>query len=151
MTVSSRPLHRCGRSVPALKLLIVGEGEEENNLKNLARSLDLTEQVIFAGLRLDSDTLYPFAELFILPSRWEGMPNAVLEAMAAGKPVVATEVGGVPELVLHGETGILVPPGDTDALAQAILDLLHGSGKSTHDGSGCPGKGTGALSYCCND
>ena len=107
----------------ALKLLIVGEGEEENNLKNLAKSLDLTDQVIFAGLRLDSDTLYPFAELFILPSRWEGMPNAVLEAMAAGKPVVATEVGGVPELVLHGETGILVPPGDPDALAHAILDL----------------------------
>jgi glycosyltransferase involved in cell wall biosynthesis len=111
------------KECPALQLLIVGEGEEENNLKNLAKSLDLTDQVIFAGLRLDSDTIFPFAELFILPSLWEGMPNAVLEAMAAGKPVVATKVGGVPELVLHGETGLLVPPGDPDALAQAILDL----------------------------
>jgi len=108
---------------PTLKLLIVGEGEEENNLKNLATLLDLTDQVIFSGLRLDSDKILPFAEVFILPSLWEGMPNAVLEAMAAGKPVVATAVGGVPELVLQGETGILVPPRDPDALARAILDL----------------------------
>jgi glycosyltransferase involved in cell wall biosynthesis len=106
-----------------LQLLIIGEGEEENSLKNLAKSLDLTDQVIFAGLRLDSDRIFPLAELFVLPSLWEGMPNAVLEAMAAGKPVVATDVGGVPELVLHGETGLLVPPGDPDALARAILDL----------------------------
>lgn len=106
-----------------VKLLIVGEGEEENNLKNLAKSLDLTDQIIFTGLFLDSGKIFPLAELFILPSLWEGMPNAVLEAMAAGKPVVATEVGGVPELVLHGETGLLVPPRDPDALARAILDL----------------------------
>jgi glycosyltransferase involved in cell wall biosynthesis len=89
----------------------------------LAKSLDLTDQVIFTGLLLDSEKIFPFAEFFILPSLWEGMPNAVLEAMAAGKPVVATEVGGVPELVLHGETGILLPPRDPDALARAILDL----------------------------
>lgn len=109
---------------PAIKLFIVGEGEEENNLKNLVKSLDLTDQIMFTGLLPDSGKILSFAELFILPSLWEGMPNAILEAMAAGKPVVATTVGGVPELVLHGETGILVPPQDPDALARAILDLF---------------------------
>lgn len=111
------------KEYPTLKLLIIGEGEDENHLKNLAKSLDLTEQVIFTGMLKDSGRILRRAEVFILPSLWEGMPNALLEAMAAGIPVVATEVGGVPELVLQGATGILVPPGDADALARAITDL----------------------------
>lgn len=112
------------KKIPEVKLLVIGEGEEENNLKNLAESLDLTDQIIFAGLRFDVEKILSIAELFILPSLWEGMPNALLEAMAAGKPVVATDVGGIPELVVHGETGLLVSPEDSDALADAIIDLL---------------------------
>jgi len=109
---------------PGVKLLIPGEGEEENNLKKLADSLELTEQVIFMGLRSDVDRLLQCSEVFVLPSRWEGFPNVILEAMAAGKPVVATAVGGIPELVVQGVTGVLVPPQDTPALADAIKGLL---------------------------
>ena len=112
------------KEFPKVKLLVIGEGEEENNLKKLVKSLDLTNEVIFAGLSSDIEGILPMAELFILPSLWEGFPNALLEAMAAGKPVVATKVGGIPEIVVHGETGVLIPPRDTDALAIAIIDLL---------------------------
>jgi glycosyltransferase involved in cell wall biosynthesis len=65
-------------------------------------------------------------DLFVLPSRTEGLPITILEAMAAGRPVVATTVGGIPELVRHGETGLLVPPKDPQRLAEAMLALLHG-------------------------
>ncbi len=109
---------------PRVKLLILGEGEEENNLKKLARSLELTDRIQFLGLRPDVDRLLHCIDLFVLPSRWEGLPNAVLEAMAAGKPVVATEVGGIPELVVRGVTGMIVPPQDVHALAEAIKALL---------------------------
>ncbi|KPJ58989.1 MAG: hypothetical protein AMJ42_02355 [Deltaproteobacteria bacterium DG_8] len=112
------------KEVAKIKLLIIGEGEEENNLKNLAESLDLTDQIIFTGLRFDVENILSMAKIFILPSLWEGMPNTLLEAMAAGRPVIATDVGGVPELVINGETGVLVPPKDSDALASAIIDLL---------------------------
>jgi len=109
---------------PRVKLLILGEGEEENNLKKLARSLELIDTIQFMGLRPDVDRLLHCIDLFVLPSRWEGLPNAVLEAMAAGKPVVATEVGGIPELVVQGVTGVIVPPQDVQALAEAIKALL---------------------------
>ena len=112
------------KEFPKVKLLVTGEGEEENNLKKLVKSLDLMNEVIFAGLSPDIERILPMAELFILPSLWEGLPNALLEAMAAGKPVVATKVGGIPEIVVHGETGVLIPPRDTDALAAVIIDLL---------------------------
>jgi len=119
-----RAIARVKHEVPGVKVLIAGEGEEENNLKNLVRSLDLTKEIIFTGLSLDVRKILPFTGIFVLSSLWEGMPNAVLEAMAAAKPVVATRVGGVPELVVDGETGILVPPEDTEALARAIIALL---------------------------
>ena len=112
------------KEMPRLKLLIIGEGEDENNLKDLAESLDLNNKIIFAGLRYDVEKILPMTKIFILPSLWEGMPNVLLEAMAAGKPVIATEVGGVPEVVLHGKTGILVPPEDSDAIANAMRYLL---------------------------
>jgi glycosyltransferase involved in cell wall biosynthesis len=122
------------KEFPKVKLLVTGEGEEENNLKKLVKSLDLTNKVIFAGLSSDIEGILPIAELFILPSLWEGLPNVLLEAMAAGKPVVATKVGGIPEIVVHGETGILVPPRDTDALAIAIIDLLQNKLKAKNMG-----------------
>jgi glycosyltransferase involved in cell wall biosynthesis len=123
------------REVATVKVLIVGEGEGENDLKNLVKSLDLSKEVIFTGLCLDVGKLYNFTSLFVLPSLWEGMPNAVLEAMAAAKPVVATRVGGVPELVVDGETGILVPPENPEALARAIADLLKNSNQANRMGN----------------
>ena len=119
-----KAISKVQKEFPKVKLLVIGEGEEENNLKKLVKSLDLTNEVIFIGLSSDIEEILPMAELFLLPSLWEGLPNVLLEAMAAGKPVIATEVGGVPELVIHGETGMLVPHKDSDALACAIADLL---------------------------
>jgi len=119
-----KAISKVQKEFPKVKLLVIGEGEEENNLKKLVKSLDLTNEVIFIGLSSYIEEILPMAELFLLPSLWEGLPNVLLEAMAAGKPVIATEVGGVPELVIHGETGMLVPHKDSDALACAIADLL---------------------------
>jgi len=112
------------KRMPEVKLIIVGDGEEEKRLKDKARQLFLTETVLFTGVRGDVPALLAIAELVVLPSLWEGMPNCLLEAMNAGKPVVATTVGGVPEVVLDGDTGILVPPRDSKALAEAIIKIL---------------------------
>jgi glycosyltransferase involved in cell wall biosynthesis len=79
---------------------------------------------VLAGFRNDVHRYLPFCDLFVLPSFTEGMPNVVLEAMAAGVPVVATAVGGTPELVVDDVTGYLVPPGDADALARRMADVL---------------------------
>lgn len=76
------------------------------------------------GLRSDVPAILAAAELAVLPTLREGLPNVILEAMAAGKPVVASRVGGVPELVVDGETGFLVPPRDPEALARGVLTLL---------------------------
>jgi len=110
--------------IPAIKALIVGKGKEEEKLKRYSQKLGLDDHVIFTGEREDISEIIQIVDVFVLPSLWEGMPNVLLEAMAAGKPVVATKVGGIPELVVHEETGILVHPEDSSALANAILDLL---------------------------
>src|SRR5262249_32974414 len=79
---------------------------------------------VFAGLRPDLDRFLPFFDVLVLPSFTEGLPNVVLEAFAAGVPVVATAVGGTPEVVEDGVSGHLVPPGDPDALAGRVRDVL---------------------------
>jgi glycosyltransferase involved in cell wall biosynthesis len=109
---------------PALKTLIVGEGPALPALRALASDLGLVQDVIFTGLRRDVPDILAAADLLVLASRWEGMPNVVLEAFAAGKAVVATRVGAVEEMVQDGETGLLVPAEDPPALARAIGSLL---------------------------
>jgi len=109
---------------PELRALVAGEGPDRPGLERLAASLDLSAAVIFTGLRRDPPELLAALDLFVLPSRYEGMPNVILEAMAAGKAVVAAAVGAVPELVQEGQTGLLVPPEDADALARAVHLLL---------------------------
>jgi glycosyltransferase involved in cell wall biosynthesis len=99
-------------------LAIVGDGPERGKLELQARPLG--DRVTFLGQRLDIETLMASADLLVLPSRTEGLPVVVLEAMAAGLPVVATSVGGIPEAVVDGETGLLVPPENPVALAAAI-------------------------------
>lgn len=96
----------------------------EAELRAEADRLGVSGRVVFAGYRDDVPALMAGCDVFCLPSSAEGLPLVVLEAMAAGKPVVATAVGGVPELVIHGETGLLVTAGDVDALRRALADLL---------------------------
>ncbi|HEY4411410.1 MAG TPA: glycosyltransferase [Gaiellaceae bacterium] len=99
-------------------------GAYENELRAEAARIGATDRVVFAGYRDDVPALLAGGDIFCLPSTAEGMPLVVLEAMAQARPVVATAVGGTPELVVDGETGILVPPGSVDALADALQALL---------------------------
>lgn len=105
-------------------LVIVGTGELEPALREQAAALGMGERVIFAGFRADVPALLARAEAFVLSSLWEGLPMAAVEAMAARRPVVATAVGGTPEIVADGRTGLLVPAADAPALAAAIERLL---------------------------
>jgi glycosyltransferase involved in cell wall biosynthesis len=116
-------LNRDRRS-PGCQLLIVGEGPARARLESLIEQLGLSCCVRFAGSRRDIPRILPTLDVFVLPSLYEGFGIAILEAMAAGRPVVATAVGGIPEFVVPGETGLLVEPGDAEALAAAIGDLL---------------------------
>ena len=111
-------------SVPGCQLLIVGDGPAYGSLCERAERMGLAPWVVFAGMRRDVAGLLPLLDIFVLPSLYEGFGIAILEAMAAGRPVVATAVGGIPEVVVHGETGLLVPPGDPVALAAALHELL---------------------------
>ncbi|MDX1764299.1 MAG: glycosyltransferase family 4 protein [bacterium] len=112
------------RAVPRAKLLLVGDGPLEDRLRVLCEELNLQEAVIFAGFRKDIPEVFGLCELAILPSLFEGMGRVLLEAGACGKPVVATAVGGIPEVVVHGETGLLVPPDDPVALFGDMVRLL---------------------------
>ena len=105
-------------------LVIVGGGPLEGELKSLARSLGLDDCVHFMGFRSDVADLLPLFDLFVLSSKEEGISLTLIEAMAAGLPIVATRVGGNPEVVVHGETGLLVEAGEKAALANAIETLL---------------------------
>lgn len=93
-------------------------------VKSLANDLGLAGKVIFAGVRRDIPDLMAACDVFTMSSRWEGLGLVLLEAMRTGRPVVATRVGGIPEVVAHGETGLLVPPGEPAALAAALVELL---------------------------
>jgi glycosyltransferase involved in cell wall biosynthesis len=108
---------------PAFRLVMVGDGPERERLKALCRELGVTDLVVFAGTTADVPVYYSLADVFVLPSRSEGSPNVLLEAMASGTAVVATAVGGVPEVVRSGDNGLLVPANDVNALAGGIAEL----------------------------
>ena len=112
------------RTSAPLYLLLVGGGELENTVREQVAALGLESRVCFLGIRADVADILRASDAFVLSSRWEGNPMSVMEAMAAGLPVVSTAVGGVPELVRDGETGLLVSSEDTGALAQAIQALV---------------------------
>jgi glycosyltransferase involved in cell wall biosynthesis len=104
--------------------LIVGGGRREAEIRRMAESLGLAEEVHFLGQRQDVPDLLQAMDIFVLPSYSEGLSLALLEAMAAGLPVIATAVGGNPEVAMDGETGLLIPPQDANSLAGALERLL---------------------------
>lgn len=110
--------------LPGVRFDIVGEGDQRPMLEERTRSLGLEETVRFLGKRRDVAELMAGFDCYMLSSVVEGMPNALLEAMALGRPVVATSAGGSAEVVVDGESGLLVPPGDPRALADAVLRIL---------------------------
>ena len=116
--------HRLQGSVPPPHLLIVGDGPERAKIEETIRTLGLVESVTLAGQVSSAEPYYGIADICVLSSLSEGSPNALLEAMAAGVPVVATAVGGVPEMVSHGESALLIQPGDCQAMTGAIAALL---------------------------
>jgi len=111
-------------SCPDLRYQVVGDGARRAELEALARARAIDHLVEFLGHRDDVPALLAAADLFVLPSRSEAFPNGAIEAMAAGLPVVASDVGGLRDLVDPGRTGILVPPADPDALAGAMRSLV---------------------------
>jgi glycosyltransferase involved in cell wall biosynthesis len=112
------------RADAPLYLLLVGGGELENAVREQVAGLGLQGRVRFLGVRADVADILRASDVFVLSSRWEGNPMSVMEAMAAGLPVVSTAVGGVPELVREGATGLLVSSEDAGALAQAMQALV---------------------------
>lgn len=115
---------RVASEFPTARLVLAGDGPDVERARAAASAAALKGRVTFLGYRSDVDSVYGALDLFVLNSRTEGLPNAVLEAMAFGVPVVATAVGGTPELVRDGETGLLIPSGNADALVQAIRAAL---------------------------
>jgi glycosyltransferase involved in cell wall biosynthesis len=109
--------------VPAVRLVIAGDGDQRPALESQVSARGLSDKVRFLGWRRDLVQLYGGVEALVLSSLNEGTPVALIEAMASGRPVVATAVGGVPDLVTHGRSGLLVPPGEPTALADAMLQL----------------------------
>jgi glycosyltransferase involved in cell wall biosynthesis len=114
--------------------LVVGEGELRGILEELAHSLGIAHSIRFTGFRNDISRLIGAMDLLVLPTKNEGFPWVLAEAMSLGKPVVATRVGGIPELVQDGHTGLLVPPGDGAALGTAIAEILGQPGRARQMG-----------------
>jgi len=112
------------KALPAVRLLVIGDGPMRGELEKLSDTMGLADSVIFAGFRSDVPRLIWTANVGVLCSHQEGLSTALLEYMSAGKPVVATEVGGNTEVVVGGVTGLLVPAGGVQPLAVALIELL---------------------------
>jgi len=143
---------RIAREFPAARLIILGKGEERDPLRTLADSLGISARVDFPGWFPNPHAVISRASAFVLSSRYEGFPNALLEAMACGTPVVSTDCPSGPREILEDEAGLLVPTEDPEAMAEALRALLsdpllrggwagagrHGSRNDTPSGRWCP-------------
>jgi glycosyltransferase involved in cell wall biosynthesis len=127
------------RREPLARFLLVGQGPLDETLRAEAQRLGLGERFVFAGFRADAVRLVAASDLFVLSSLHEGLPVALLEAMALAKPTVVTRVGGVPEAT-DETSSILVPPGDAQALASAITEVLRSPGRRAEMGSSARAK-----------
>jgi L-malate glycosyltransferase len=112
------------RAVPEACFVLVGDGSLRAQLERQARDRGVSEAFLFLGCRSDVAELLACSEIALLPSLAEGLPNSVLEYMSAGLPIIATHLGGIPELIANDHNGILVPPADSEALATAVIRLL---------------------------
>ncbi len=115
---------RVRAEIPGARLLLAGSGPQDAALRAQAAALGLGDAVIFAGFRDDVDQVMAALDLVVLPSLWEGFGLVLLEAMRAGRAIVATSVSAIPEIVADGQTGLLVPPRDAGALTAAVAALL---------------------------
>ena len=109
---------------PEARFLFVGKGVMEEELKGRCRELGIDEYVIFAGYRDDIKAVYAASDVALLPSLYEGLPISLIEAMAMKLPVVSTKVSGIPELVVDGETGLLINPADSRQIVEAVREIL---------------------------
>jgi glycosyltransferase involved in cell wall biosynthesis len=123
------------KNFPNLVVLFIGDGELKAALQNRTLELGLKNNVLFLGNRQDVPALLAASDLFILPSLWEGLPMALIEAMASGLPVIATQVSGTSQVMIHEETGLLVKPGNSSELAHAIKELLSNTSLSVQMGN----------------
>jgi len=132
---------RVAHQVPDAHFLIIGDaasagrGGYRRELETRAAELGLSQRIVFTGFRMDVPRLLSQVAVSVLPSLSEGLSNTLLESMAAGVPVVATRVGGNPEVVEHGGTGWLVPPRDPDALGLAIASILQSPDRAASFGA----------------
>jgi len=109
---------------PKLQLLIVGDGSEGSKLMSLCQKLNLQDSVLFLGPRLDIPELFQILDVFLLPSLSEGMPLGLIEAMAARRPIVASNVGGIPSVVIDSVSAVLVPPKNSKQIFDAVIKIL---------------------------
>jgi len=115
--------HAAAAKVPA-RLVLIGEGPEVQACRRLARELGISDRVVFLGEQQYVEAILPYADVFLLPSDHESFGLAALEAMSCGVPVIATKVGGMPEVIEDGHNGFLVDPGDVAAMSEVAIDLL---------------------------
>lgn len=109
---------------PNIKLVLVGEGAERKNLENLIRKLKIENHVILTGRQKEIPKLLKSSDIFVLPSRREAFGLVILEAMITKLPVIASKTGGIPEIIDHGKTGLLVKPENSESIATALIDLI---------------------------
>lgn len=111
------------REIPDLHILLAGTGPEDSLLRQHAASLGIADRVVFAGYVADSREVYAAADFLLMPSRFEGLPMTLLEAMSSGLPVVASALDGIAEVISSGADGVLAPPGDRDGFVRAVCEL----------------------------
>ena len=110
--------------IPQAKALIIGDGPDRAVLEKMAIKSGLVKNIFFTGYQKNATALYPHLDIIVIPSLNEGFPNVALEAMLYGRPVIATSVGGLPELIDNNENGFIVPPADPLSLSNAMIDLI---------------------------
>jgi len=141
--VEAVPLIR--KKIPNARFILIGDGGLRADLEDLASRLGVQDAIIFAGFRPDAYNLMRQFELFAAPSHMEGLNTSILDAMMAERPIVATRAGGIPEIVVHEESGLLVPPKDPASLAKAILELLEDREKAACLASAGKQRATGGF------
>ncbi len=123
------------KKIPETKFMLVGEGTQHKNLSNLAQDLGISNNIIFTGYRRDIPEIIAAFDISVNTSRFEGLAGVIRESSSMGKPVIATSVGGNPEIVKHNETGYLIQSEDIEMLAQYIIELLYNKNKREKFGS----------------